>query len=505
MRRWVSIGVAALIVTVALAWAPAAVHAGGYRVAAVWGEAGHGRGELWIPKGVAVAADGSVLVVENANDTLIKYSASGALLDVWGGLGSAPGRLRGPSWMAIGPDGTVYVADSGNQRVQRFSPSGRYLGQWGRWGDGPGEFNFPRGIDVAADGTVYVVDQHNFRIQVFTARGRFLRLWGGRGEGPGRFLAPKDLAVGDDGRVYVTDAGTHRVQVFTAQGRRLFGFGGRGSELGRLRAPRGIDLDARGHVFVADMGNRRVQEFTARGAPVRAWGCEGVLPGMFQGLRGLALAPDGSVVVADTLNRRIQRFVRDPSDDGTPPATSSVQPAGWSRAPLAVTLAAADDGAGVAATYASVNARLFRPVDRPIALDDQGRYVLRFFSVDAAANQELPRRLVFRLDWTAPVVRLGTSEPLRAAAGERVALRFTVGDALSSVCRVSLRLERDGDRLWGKSLDWVPAAPPGRALQVAVPAPASAGVYLLRITAEDRAGNVRRRTRELVVRSVDRW
>lgn len=500
MRRWVGIGVTVFIVASALACATPAALAGGYRVASVWGEAGHGWGQLWIPKGVVVAADGSVLVVENSNDTLIKYSESGELVDVWGGLGSAPGRMRGPSRAAVAPDGTVYVTDSGNQRVQRFSPSGRYLGQWGRWGRAPGEFNFPRGIDVAADGTVYVVDQHNFRIQVFTARGRFLRQWGGKGEGPGRFLAPKDIAVGAGGRVYVADAGTHRVQVFTAQGRRLFGFGGRGSELGHLRAPRGIGLDARGHVFVADMGNRRVQEFTARGAPVRAWGCEGVLPGMFQGLRGLALAPDGSVVVADTLNRRIQRFVRDPSDDDTPPATASVQAAGWSRAPLAVTFEATDDGAGVAATYASVNGRLSRPVDRPLALDAEGRYVLRFFSVDAAANQELPRRLVFLLDWTAPVVRLGTSEPLRAASGERVALRLTVGDALSPVCRVSVRLERDGERLWGKTLNGLPASPPGHALQVAVPAPASAGDYLLRISAEDRAGNVRHRTRELVVR-----
>ena len=114
MRRWGSIFLAAFCVALACVAAPAAALAGGYRVTQVWGDAGDGRGQLKVPKGVAVARDGSVWVVDYGNQTMLKYAATGELLDTWGGLGSAPGKFDRPSRVAIGPDGTVYVTDAGH-------------------------------------------------------------------------------------------------------------------------------------------------------------------------------------------------------------------------------------------------------------------------------------------------------------------------------------------------------------------------------------------------------
>jgi DNA-binding beta-propeller fold protein YncE len=500
VRRWDSIFFIALVAVLVCVAAPAAALAGGYRVTQVWGEAGEARGELRVPKGVAVARDGSVWVVDYDNQTLIKYSAAGELLGAWGGLGPAPGKFDRPSRVAIGPDDTVYVTDAANERIQRFSQSGAFLGQWGRPGTGPGEFAYPRGIDVARDGTVYVTDQANHRVQVFNARGRFLRQWGSKGRGRGRFSIPKDVAVGRGGRVYVADAGTDLVQIFTSTGKWLGVFGGSGSSQGRLSGPRGLGVDARGHVFVADALNHRIQEFTASGKFVREWGCEGSLAGQFQAPRDITQAPDGSLVVVDTYNQRLERFVKDDSADDAAPVTACAQHAGWWAAPLELSLTATDGASAIAATWASVDGARFHSAADGVHVGGQGRHVVRYLSVDAAGNQERIRRRVFVLDWRAPGVSFGTRAPLRALVGASVRPRFSVADALSPSCRVWVRLDRDGERIWLKSLGRVEVAPSGRSLAPALTAPRAAGRYVLTVTARDRAGNIGRRSLDFLVR-----
>lgn len=497
MLRWGLVIAISLLVAPAFAWAPGVARAGGYEVAAVWGEAGAARGQLWTPKGVAVARDGSVFVVDYANHTLIKYSAAGRLLGAWGGKGSAPGRFHRCSRVAIGPSGDVYVTDAENHRIQRFSQAGTFLGQWGGHGAAAGKFDLPRGIDVARDGSVYVTDQGNRRVQVFTANGRFLRQW----DGGGRFGMAKDIAVADSGEVYVVDAETDRVQMFSETGRRLGSFGGRGAAPGRLSGPRGLALGADGHVFVADAMNYRIQEFTGAGEFVRAWGCEGRLVGLFQAPRDLAEAPDGSIVVVDSFNHRLQRFVKDESDDDAAPVTACGQAGGWAAGPLDLVLAASDDDSGVAATYVSVGGARFRRADAPLRLDREGAHEVRFLSVDDAGNQEVTRRRVFRLDWTAPVVRFGTRGPLRAVARGTVSVRCAFADVLSRSLGVRVRLERDGETAASRDLGSVRVPRAGRTLLVRVDAPADPGRYRLTVAARDRAGNLTERALDVLVRA----
>ena len=503
MRRWGSIIIAfavTCLVALTLAAAPRVALAGGYHVTQVWGEAGEGDDRLQVPKGVAVAPDGSVWVVDYHNETLLKYASTGELLGCWGRHGGAPGEFRRPSRVAVGPDGTVYVTDATNHRIQCFSQSGRFLRQWGEPGTGRGQFSYPRGVGIGPDGSVYITDQVNRRVQVFTASGTYLRQWGKVGDGRGRFRAPKDIAVSTDGRAYVVDAETHRVQIYTTTGKWLGSFGGEGSAPGRFSGPRGLDVDARGHVYVADAMNHRIQEFTGAGEFVREWGLEGPAAGLLQAPRDVAAAPDGSLVVVDTYNHRLQRFVRDESADDEPPVTSCDGPSGWASG---AARAHADRDRRRERDRGDLRARGRRQVPRvggALEFRSQGRHVVRYASVDAAGNQERIRRLAFALDWTAPGVRFGIRAPLRALAGATVRPGFSVADALSADCRVWIRLERDDEQVWLRSLGAVVVSPSGRDVRPAIAAPRTPGRYVLTVTARDRAGNIGRRSLDLLVR-----
>ncbi|MDQ7833327.1 MAG: hypothetical protein RDU30_16475, partial [Desulfovibrionaceae bacterium] len=97
----------------------------------------------------------------------------------WGSHGTGDGQFNLPKGIAVAPDGSVYVADSDNYRIQKFSSNGTFLGKWGSYGHGDGQFYAPCAIAVAPDGSVYVSDLIIRNIQRFSANGTFLGKWGG--------------------------------------------------------------------------------------------------------------------------------------------------------------------------------------------------------------------------------------------------------------------------------------------------------------------------------------
>ena len=113
--------------------------------------------------------------------------------------GSAAAQMRGPNGIAIAADGSIYVLERPNRRVQKFSPAGKFELMFGGDvdktnnanvctaasghecgigvdGSGNGEFSWASAeisnyIAVANDGTVYVGDTN--RIQEFNSDGTF--------------------------------------------------------------------------------------------------------------------------------------------------------------------------------------------------------------------------------------------------------------------------------------------------------------------------------------------
>lgn len=168
------------------------------------------------PGGVAVRADGTLLIADSYGQRIVHLAPDGEVLDAWGGAGSGPGEFSYPADVAIAPDGGFYVADGYNDRVQQFGPDGEFIRKWGGpfgmniFGPFKGWFTTATSIDVGPDGTVFVADFYNDRIQKFTDEGDFLTAFGTSSDGPGH----SEMAVSVDakGRVWTTHFAGHQVQ-----------------------------------------------------------------------------------------------------------------------------------------------------------------------------------------------------------------------------------------------------------------------------------------------------
>jgi hypothetical protein len=76
-----------------------------------------------------------------------------------GSGGSDPGRFSLPRGIAVAQDGSLYVADAGNHRIQRLAEDGTVLSIWGSFASIDearllGTFNEPWGVGVAPDSSV---------------------------------------------------------------------------------------------------------------------------------------------------------------------------------------------------------------------------------------------------------------------------------------------------------------------------------------------------------------
>ena len=227
-----------------------------------------------------------------------------------GGVGPAPGQFNGPAGLAIGADGSILVAEYGNHRVQRLSATGTPIAEWGRKGSGPGEFVNPYGIAIGSDGRVYVADRGNNRLQIFSPTGDLIAMWGKAGKDPGQFLAPEALALDLSGNVYVGEYGNNRVQKLGASGDPIASWGatnGRGGAgPGEFNWPVGFAIEPSGSLVIADWGNDRIQRISGAGAPMSQWGRKGTLAGEFGNPNGIAIDPAGRIWVTEYSNCRVQ-------------------------------------------------------------------------------------------------------------------------------------------------------------------------------------------------------
>jgi DNA-binding beta-propeller fold protein YncE len=208
-----------------------------------------GKGVLAYPHDAEFDKAGRLLVADTGNDRVAIYDVSGAHAELVGELKG----LQGPEGVAVAADGRVLVTNTRSGNISVFR-DGRLERTVGRAGTRDGEFSDPHDIDVAPDGTVYVVDSGNHRLQVFdgglthrASIGPKLKLSG-----------PKYLSV-DGQRLWLADEYNHRLLLLDRDLRLLgvLGTGRQGRGADAFHKPEAVVARAP-HLWVIDTYNDRV-------------------------------------------------------------------------------------------------------------------------------------------------------------------------------------------------------------------------------------------------------
>jgi DNA-binding beta-propeller fold protein YncE len=170
--------------------------------------------------------------------------------------------LFGPRGITVAPDGTVWVTDTGNKRLVAFDGELKLLRTIGKLGAGPGEFSDPVGIAVAPDGSLWVADAGNQRIQVLDSNGRFAR----QIPIPGwKMGVEPHLEIDEDGTVYVSNPPRNALLELDASGalKKSSTKDDAGQELAR---PTGVAIDRKNRLlYVINSGNNKVSRFELTG------------------------------------------------------------------------------------------------------------------------------------------------------------------------------------------------------------------------------------------------
>jgi len=201
--------------------------------------------------GVAVMANGHILVMHRGAHPLLEFESGGKLIRSWDNIQFSEGKVaaiapkdRTPGHSAfsavygvagcdscgahsvrVDPEQNIWVVDAPGHVIYKLNQQGKILMQLGKKGIAGADhntFNLPTDVGFAPDGDFYVTDGYaGARVVKFTHDGKYIAEWGSRGKGPGQFELPHNVVVDAQGRVYVTDRENRRIEVFDADGKFL--------------------------------------------------------------------------------------------------------------------------------------------------------------------------------------------------------------------------------------------------------------------------------------------
>jgi sugar lactone lactonase YvrE len=229
-------------------------------------------------------------------------------LPSFGGQGTAPGKMEGPTGIAVEANGNLLVVDHLNKRVMRYDKNGTFLNQFGTPGTGPGQMNDPYSIAIGASGNVWITEMANARVQVFTSSGTFIRQITCQ-----CFSAPYAIAAGPSQAIWMADIGNDKLFKYNEAGTQLLvahgnqaNPGGAGTDMTNVT---GLTVDPSGNVWAAEFIMNKLLKFDAAGnyvaqiaPPVGSGNGQVVNPSH------VSMAPSGHLLVNDYSNSRMEEF-----------------------------------------------------------------------------------------------------------------------------------------------------------------------------------------------------
>lgn len=135
--------------------------------------------------------------------------------------------------------------------------------------------------------------------------------------------------------------------------------------------------------------------------------------------------------------------------DAIAPATTATadpaKPTGannWYTSPITVSMAATDATSGVAKTEYQSDGGAWTAYTTPITVTGDGAHTVSYRSVDKAGNVESSKTLTFKIDATAPVVKVtGVTDGSLSGDSASIAVGYQVSDATSGVASTSALLD----------------------------------------------------------------
>lgn len=248
------------------------------------------------PTGIALEADGTLLLVERARNRVVRVGANGNLSPLAGsgrdgfsgdGGAASGASLSGPTDVAVDTSQNVFIADYDNLRVRR----------------------------VSADGIIQTVAGNGTE-----------RASGDNGPATAAGLDPYAVALDPSGKLLIADRLNHRVRqvdlrsgiITTIAGTGVSGYSGDGGPAvsAQLSLPSAVAFDQAGNLYISDTLNGRVRRVSPAGiiTSIAGNGSADPMPesgaALLTGMTpyGLFVEPGGTILVADALNDRIRRL-----------------------------------------------------------------------------------------------------------------------------------------------------------------------------------------------------
>jgi uncharacterized protein (TIGR03437 family) len=296
---------------------------------------------------LAFAPDGSLYISDSFEHVVRKVSPAGMIERVAGtgergftgdGGPATSAQLSTPNGLAVDAEGRLLVVDRGNLRLRRVAVDGTITTATGdgtfvaKGLGGPAEGGSAGqllAVAVAGDGSIYATSFS----EIFLIDGQgILTRFGGAGSvniGDGRtvdrasFQGLNGIAVAADGRILLAERIGHRVRlvgadliVSTFAGAAHFVGDGGPAVQAQLFEPNGVALDAEGSLYVADTKNGAVRKVTADGvittvAGGRTSGSDGdagpALDATLRSVQHIAFHPNGDLHLVDSSYRTVRR------------------------------------------------------------------------------------------------------------------------------------------------------------------------------------------------------